>query len=137
MEIEWVTFVESANGEGLDLILKGPGADNLIAKWLPVEAQMWSVVSLRWDFREFNTPEESILRVEIHEPSERELVNWMEWKLGPPHPVSPDFQEGHSGREIKPFLIEFPAEIPGWYDVEFSLNGGKSHLLHLRVSATT
>lgn len=135
MEIEWATFVESASGEGIGLVIKGPGADNLKAKWLPVEAKMWAVVSLRSDYHELGGTEPNVLRAEVREPSQRIVVNWMNWTMGSPQIRSAEFQEGHSGREIRPIQIEFPAQTAGWYEVELSLNGKSSYLLHLRVTS--
>lgn len=134
MEIEWATFVVSATGENEGLVVRGPGIDTVLADWLPVEAKVWMIVSLRTNYQEFEDPKPNVLRAEIHEPSQRAVVHWMQWTMSPPTIGSALFQVGHSGREVKSLEVEIPAKIEGWYDVELSVNGGEIYLLHVRVA---
>lgn len=137
MEIEWATFVERVEGEGLDMIIKAPGADTVIAKRLPAEIKIWEVVSFRVNYHEFNDPQLSVIRSEIREPAQREIVNWLEWTLTPPWKESSAFQEGHSGRMVKAFEIEFPAATEGWYEIQLTANDATPSTLFLRVTLAT
>ncbi|MGB7652605.1 MAG: hypothetical protein WBL51_04960 [Acidimicrobiales bacterium] len=134
MKIEWSTFVRSVEGEDDSMVIHGPGMDSVLAKWLPVDVEIWMTVCLRTDFREFEDPTDNVLRAEIKEPQERELVGWWTWTMGAPRIASDLYQEGHSGHQVKAFLLKFHAETEGWYDVELSVNGGEIYLCHLRVA---
>jgi hypothetical protein len=137
MKIEWAYFVQSAEGEAADVIIGGPGGDNLLAECLPVEVKIKMVVALRTEFQEFTDPVVNVLRAEILEPSERKVVNRMEWTMSPPTVGAELFQEGRGVRQIRPLPLEFPADIAGWYDVELSLNDGEIYLIQLRVALET
>jgi hypothetical protein len=120
MEIEWVTFVESVEGEGIDMVLKAPGSDSVLAKWLPADISIWAVVSLRVNYQELVHPETNTLCVDVRDSHSRQLVNRLQFVMAAPTIESPTFHEGHSGRVVKSFEIDFQADLPGWYEVDFT-----------------
>jgi hypothetical protein len=136
MEIEWVTFVESVTAEGAEMILKAPGADSIFAKHLPADIPMWAVASLRINYHELVSPEVSHMRVEVREAAFRQVVNTLDFIMAAPTIVSPSFHQGHSGRIVKAFDIEFPATSPGWYEVDFRLDDGDVYPMVLFVGET-
>ena len=135
MRIEWATLVKSVEGDGMKMVVKGPGADNIQPPTLPALIKIWVVASLAVNFHELQDPQESTLQVIVQEPSEMTVVSKTVFRMESPKMASTKFEVGHTGRVIKKFEIIFTAETSGWYSIQFALNGGSSYLLDLRVAS--